>query len=393
MALNTEKIRKDFEILGKKIIYFDNACMSLKPRQVVGKINEYYKEYPGCAGRSEHRISKRVGEEVAKSRREISKFFNSKKDSEIIFTRNTTEGLNLVANSFGLKKNDAVLLSDKEHNSNLIPWLNLKNKIGIKVKFFKFGNMEDFEEKLSNEVKLVSVVHTSNLDGTSQDVKEIAKIAHGKNAKILVDAAQSAPHRELNVRNLDVDFLSCSGHKMLGPTGMGVLYGKFEELAKLSQFISGGETVKDSNYGSFVMEDIPERFEAGLQDYSGITGLGEAIRYLKKIGLGSISRHELELNKIITERLSGKVNILGGEDYRQRSGIFSFNIKGIDPKEIAGILNSSNIMIRAGMHCCHSWFNSHHLNGSARASLYFYNTKEECERFVEEVLKIIKLAR
>ena len=393
MGLDLDKIRKDFEILGKRIVYFDNACMSLKPRQVVEKINEYYKEYPGCAGRSEHSISKRVGEEVHRARSIIAKFFNARKSSEIIFTRNTTEGINLIANSFGLKKNDAVLLSDKEHNSNLIPWLNLKKKEGIKVKFFEFGNLDDFGKKLSSDVKLVSTVHMSNLDGTSQDIREIARIAHRKGAKVLVDAAQSAPHKEIDVRKLDVDFMSCSGHKMLGPTGMGVLYGKFDELKKLSQFISGGDTVKDSNYDSFVMEDIPERFEAGLQDYSGIIGMAEALNYLKKIGMKNIHSHELKLNRILTEKLAGKVQILGGNDSEKRSGIFSFNIKGIDAKEIAGILNSSHIMIRAGYHCCHSWFNAHKINGSARASLYFYNTEEECEKFIEEVMKIVKLAR
>src|SRR3989338_2547578 len=230
--MNIEKIRKDFEILSEGIIYFDSACTSLRPIQVIEKMNQYYKEYPGCAGRSEHSIGKRVEEEV-------SRFLNAKKESEIIFTKNTTESINLVANSFGLKKNDAVLLSDKEHNSNLIPWLNLSKKIGIKLKFFEFGNIKDFEKKLSSDLKLVSAVQTSNLDGTSQDIKEISGIAHRKNAKVLVDAAQSAPHKEVDVRKIDADFLACSGHKMLGPSGTGVLYGKYEELSKLSQFISG----------------------------------------------------------------------------------------------------------------------------------------------------------
>src|SRR3989338_1621501 len=346
--MNIEKIRKDFEILSKGIIYFDNACMSLKPNQVIDKMNEYYKEYPGCAGRSEHSIGKRVEEEVSRARRQISGFFNAKKESEIIFTKNTTESINLVANSFGLKKNDAVLLSDKEHNSNLIPWINLSKKIGIKLKFFEFGNIKDFEKKLSSDVKLVSAVQTSNLDGTSQDIKEISGIAHRKNAKVLVDAAQSAPHKEVDVRKIDADFLACSGHKMLGPSGTGVLYGKYEELSKLSQFISGGDTVKDSSYDSFVVEDIPERFEAGLQNYAGIIGFGEAARYLEKIGMSSIQKQELKLNKIITENLKGKVSILGGNDHNSRQGIFSFNIKGIDAKEVAGILNSSGVMIRAG---------------------------------------------
>ncbi|MBW3023106.1 aminotransferase class V-fold PLP-dependent enzyme, partial [Candidatus Woesearchaeota archaeon] len=281
----------------------------------------------------------------------------------------------------------------KEHNSNLIPWLNLKDKTGINIKFFEFGNIDDFEKKMSGDVKLVSCVQTSNLDGTSQDIKEISKIAHKKGAKVVVDAAQSAPHKEVDVRKLDVDFLACSGHKMLGPTGTGILYGKLEELGRLKQFISGGETVKDSTYKSFVMEEIPERFEAGLQDYAGIVGFGEAVNYLKKVGMRNIQNQEIKLNKIITESLSKSVEVLGGEDCEERPGIFSFNIKGIDMHEISGMLNSANIMIRSGMHCCHSWFNSRNLKGSARASLYFYNTEEEAEMFFKEINKIIKLVK
>ena len=394
MPIQAEKIRQDFEILKNRIIYFDNACMSLKPRQVVDKINEYYNKYPGCAGRSHHKIGKTLEHEIIVARKKIANFFNAKKPEEIIFTRNTTESINLVANSFGLKKGDAVLISDKEHNSNLVPWLVLVKKTGIKLKIFKFGDVDDFEKQLTNEVKLVSCVQTSNLDGTTQDIKEIAKITHKKGAKILVDAAQSAPHKEVDVRKLDVDFMACSGHKMMGPSGIGILYGKTQELEKLSPFLVGGDTVKNTTYSSVEMEDIPAKFEAGLQDYSGIVGFGAAVDYLKKIGLKNIEKHERELNKIITEGLGKKVELLGPYDYEKRGGIFSFNIKGIDPHEIAGILDhSANIMIRSGMHCVHSWFNAHKLKGSARASLYAYNTEKEAEKFVEEVNKIIKMVK
>jgi len=394
MPIQAEKTRKDFEVLKKGIIYFDSACMSLKPKQVVEKINEYYNEYPACAGRSSHKLGKRLEHEILVARKKISNFINAKKPDEIIFTRNTTESINLVVNSFGLKKGDAVLISDKEHNSNLVPWIMLRNKIGIKLKTFEFANLNDFEKHLTGDVKLVSVAQTSNLDGTSQDVKEMARIAHKKGAKILVDAAQSIPHRGIDVRKMDADFVAFSGHKMLGPSGTGVLYGKMHELEKLSPFITGGDTVKNTTYNSAEMENIPARFEAGLQDYAGIVGLGAAVDYLKKIGMKNIEKHEIILNKIITDGLKDKVELIGPENPEERGGIFSFNIKNLEPHEVALILDhSTNIMIRSGMHCVHSWFNARKMKGSARASLYLYNTEQEARRFVEEVSKIAKIVR
>ena len=395
---NVEKIREDFPVLSKSIIYFDSACMSLKPKQVIDKINEYYNEYPGCAGRSSHKLASRVEEEVAKARNEVKNFINAKYDSEIIFTRNTTEGLNLVANSFGLKKGDEIIISDKEHNSNLLPWLKLKEK-GIKVVVVDSNddntfNLENFRNSFTSNTKLVSVVHVSNLDGVENPIKEIAQITHQNNALLLVDAAQSAPHKELDVRKLDVDFMAFSGHKMLGPTGTGVLYGKKELLEKLDQFIVGGETVIDSTYQDYKKEELPMRFEAGLQDYAGIIGLGEACRYLKKIGLKKVADHETKLNKMITEALvdNEKIELIGPKEAEKRGGIFSFNIKGMDMHHVARMLDKSkSIMTRSGAHCVHSWFNKHNMKGSVRASLYLYNTEEEVKLFVEEIKKILEL--
>ena len=395
---NVEKIREDFPVLSKSIIYFDSACMSLKPKQVIDKINEYYNEYPGCAGRSSHKLASRVEEEVAKARNEVKNFINAKYDSEIIFTRNTTESLNLVANSFGLKQGDEVIISDKEHNSNLLPWLKLQEK-GIKVVVVESDqdntfNLENFRNSFTSNTKLVSVVHVSNLDGVENPIKEIAQITHQNNALLLVDAAQSAPHKELDVRKLDVDFMAFSGHKMLGPTGTGVLYGKKELLEKLDQFIVGGETVIDSTYQDYKKEELPMRFEAGLQDYAGIIGLGEACRYLKKIGLKKVADHETKLNKMITEALvdNEKIELIGPKEAEKRGGIFSFNIKGMDMHHVARMLDKSkSIMTRSGAHCVHSWFNKHNMKGSVRASLYLYNTEEEVKLFVEEIKKILEL--
>ncbi|MBW3010873.1 cysteine desulfurase [Candidatus Woesearchaeota archaeon] len=390
MGLKPEKIRKDFPILntkikGKPIIYFDNACQTLRPQQVIDKINEYYRDYPACGERSHHKLGKRVDEELEKARKIFHKFFNTKHKEEIIFTKNTTEGINIIANAIEFQKGDAVLCSDKEHNSNLLPWQIKKN---IKHNIFEFGNIEDFQNKLTKDTRLVSVVHTSNMDGTSNPVKEMIKIAHDNKSLIHIDGAQSAPHREINLKKLDADFFTCSGHKMLGPSGTGLLFGKKDILEKLNPPLTGGGTVDETTYTTHGWEKLPQRFEPGLQNYAGMIGLGEALRYLDRIGLKNIENHEKELNKRAEEQLA-EVNLLGkGND---RAGIFSFNIEKLTPHNIAIMLdNSANIMIRSGAHCVHSWFNKHKMTGSARASFYLYNTEQEIDRFIEEVKKIIK---
>jgi cysteine desulfurase/selenocysteine lyase len=391
--MNIDKIRKDFPLLNEKKaqVYFDNACTTLRPVQVIGKMNEYYEQYPACGGRSHHKFGERVTEEVLKARIEAAKFFNAKKESEIIFTRNTTEGINLIANALGLRKGDKVLCSDKEHNSNLIPWLIAKER-GVVHEIFRFGDVEDFKRKIKG-TRLVSIAHTSNVDGTTQNVGEMIKIAHENGALVLLDAAQSAPHKEVDVRKLDVDFLVCSGHKMLGPSGIGLLYGKYEQLEKLSQFMTGGETVANSNYDSFEKEKIPERFEAGLQNYAGIIGFAEALRYIKKVGLNEIEKHEQELNRQLTEGLVNLgVDVIGPKDSNLRSGIVAFNVGKLNPHEVALMLDSHGIAVRSGMHCVHSWFNANKLKGSVRVSFYLYNTKEEVDYFLEKMKDIVKLS-
>ena len=376
-------VRQDFPVLSKNI-YLDSACMSLKPRQVISKINEYYNEYPACAGRSSHKLSNKVNEEIYKTREITAKFFNTKKEN-VVFTRNTTEGINIIANSFKGKK---ILITDKEHNSNLLPW---QRKCSLKILNSNNDNTFNIEGLNSNikDVDLVAVNHVSNLDGVINPIKEIIKIAHENNALVSIDAAQSAGHHEINFKKLDIDFLSCSGHKMLGPTGTGLLISnKLNEIEPLN---IGGGTVIDSNYNDYRYEEIPLRFEAGLQDYAGIIGLGEAINYIKKIGFDKIEKNELELNNILTEELSNEVELIGPEDYNLRPSIFSFNIKEFSSHDVAQIISSSrNICIRSGAHCVHSWFNKHKLEGSARASLYLYNDKNDINTFIEEIKKLIK---
>lgn len=406
--MDVEKIRADFPVLqeklkGKPIIYFDNACMSLRPVQVVEAMNEYYFKYPGCAGRSMHKIGEMVTEHYEAARKRIAKFIGAKEDKEIIFTRNTTEGLNLVANAFDFKSGDVVLTSDREHNSNLLPWQFLAKRKGIKHEIifsapdmtFDLGEFERKVKAIGDKLKLVSIVHTSNLDGYTLPVKEVIKIAHAAGAVVMLDAAQSVPHKNIDVRKLDVDFLAFSGHKMMGPSGIGVLYGKYEQLDKLHPFLIGGDTVKDTTYDSCVLMNPPEKFEAGLQNYASAIGLAAAADYLEKVGRENIAAHEAKLNEIITAGIKDikGLSIIGPADPKLRSGIISFNIKGMFPHDIAIMLDdTANIMIRSGAHCVHSWFNAHAIRGSARASLYLYNTREEAEMFIEKLKEVAQLA-
>ncbi|MBU1975944.1 MAG: cysteine desulfurase [Nanoarchaeota archaeon] len=398
MPFNIEKIRADFPVL-KGNHYLDSACMSLRPNQVVDKINEYYKEYPACAGRSYHKFGKKVTDEVEKARKIVKDFIGAKKEKEIIFSKNATESINLVANGMEFSEGDVVLTLDKEHNSNLLPWIKLKDK-GVIHEIVETNddntfNMEKFEEKLDKhdeKVKLVAFGLTSNLDGVSIPGSEIVKKAHKAGALVLFDAAQTVPHHEVNVKKLDVDFLAFSGHKMCGPSGVGVLYGKEELLMKLTPMIVGGETVIDSTYDSFELEELPSRLEAGLQHYAGILGLGCACEYLKKIGMKEIEKHELKLNEIMSELMKlDKVEIIGPVDPKLRGGIFNFNIDGMEPHNIAMMLDeSSNVMVRSGAHCVHSWFNAKGLKGSVRASAYFYNSEEDVRAFVDAVKGLVK---
>ena len=394
-------IKKDFKILreNENYVYVDSACMSLRPDKVINKIMEYYNEYPVCSGRSNHKLSSRLNTEVKYARRMVRKFINAKHDEEIIFTKNTTESLNLVANSFDFNKGDCVLISDKEHNSNLVPWINLREK-GVKLLILKTNddgtfNIDRFKKAINRDnLKLISFQYTSNIDGVSFPIKEIVNLAHKKGIKVLIDAAQAAPHKELNVRKLDVDFLAFSGHKMMGPSGIGVLYGKMNCLKDLKPFIVGGETVKNTTYSSIEYENIPELFEAGLQHYSGIIGLGEACRYLMKLGLKKISKHEQKLNKILTDGLKDDVKIIGPLEYDKRSGIFNFYIDGIDMHNFSTVLDSSaNIMTRSGQHCVHSYYNERCLPVSCRISVYAYNTEEEIKRVVKEIKHTIFLLK
>lgn len=402
--MDIQKIRQDFPILqklltGKPVIYFDSACQSLRPRQVMEAIQRYYQEEQACSGRSNHKLAQMVTNEVDQARKIAAKFLNASKKEEIIFTRNTTEGINLVANSLGLKAGDVVLISDKEHNSNLIPWQMLVKRRGIKLEVFpslpdNTFDLTAYEQRVKAGVKLVSLGHTSNLDGVTIPAEEIIKTAHRHGTLVMLDAAQSAPHHPINVKALDVDFLALSVHKMLGPSGMGMVYGKYALLEKMEPFMVGGETVAWSTETDCEFLPVPEKFEAGLADYAGIMGTGAALQYLQSVGFDAIHKQELALNEYITAELAelSGLKLIGPKDPQKRGGIFDFYIDGVDSHTVALMLDQmANVMVRSGQHCVHSWFNKHQIKGSVRASMYFYNTLEEAGVFTSSLKKIRKV--
>jgi len=402
--MDIERIRQEFPLLqerrkGKPIIYFDTACQSLRPQSVIDAINGYYLKSSACMGRSMHYLAAEVTKGCDESRKTIARFLNASKKEEILFTRNTTEGINLVAHSLQFKKGDVILVSAKEHNSNLLPWQQLVQKQGAILKIIPSKpdntfDLESFEKLLSGGVKLVAIGSTSNLDGLTIPMATIVKNAHAAGALVLLDAAQTAPHQKIDVKALNVDFLAFSGHKMMGPSGTGILYGKYTLLEQMDPFMVGGETVSSTTYESGIFLPPPEKFEAGLQDYAGIIGLEAAVKYLQKIGFDSIQKQEHLLNAAISDGLMDVpgITLIGPHDPALRGGIFSFYKQGVDSHQIALMLDQvANIEVRSGQHCVHSWFHAHKLAGSVRVSFYFYNTLDEVHTLLENFHQIAKV--
>lgn len=388
-----EDIRRDFPVLAG-CTYFDNACMTLKPRQVVAKMQEYYSEYTACAGRSAHHLSDRTGSEMESAREKVARFIGARRD-EVIFQRNTTEGINLVARAIGLRKGDLVLTTDIEHNSNLLPWQRSPATHRVIPTDSDFQPDLAFLEKAAKtgKLKLVSSVLVSNISGTRMPVEKIAKIARGAGALVLLDGAQSVPGARTDVGRLGCDFLAFSGHKMCGPTGTGILWGRRKLLEEMEPVIVGGETVTDTTYSGATYEKPPAKFEAGLQDYAGIIGLGAAVDYLQKLGMGFVEGRKRLLAKRLVEGLSGigKIKFISpDEPERCASALANFTVAGIDHHQFAITLDEvGKIALRSGRHCVHSWYNSRRIDGSVRASLYFYNTEREIESFLAVAKRII----
>ena len=394
-------VRNDFPILAKKvngkpITYFDNSCVTLKPTQVISAMDAYYTDFTACAGRSNHRFAEETTRRFEAAHHTLEKFINAR-ENEVVLTRNTTEAINIVSNGLSFPKGSNVVTTNMEHNSNLVPWLRLAKK-GVEHRMVPIGqngilDMAALSKAVDRKTRLVSLVHTSNVTGTTIDARAAAKIAHDNGALLLMDGAQSAPHRPVDVRRDDIDFFAFSGHKMLGPSGTGALYGKKQLLEQLDQFIVGGDTVKDVTATGWVPEEVPMRFEAGLQDYAGAMGFAAAADYLMRIGMDKVRKEEEMLGKKLLDGVLSldKVSILGPSDTSKRGALVSFNIAGIAPHDIALLLSESeNIFVRSGMHCAHLYHKSLGLDkGSVRPSLYIYNTPEEIDRFITAMKDII----
>lgn len=393
--MDVEKVRGDFPLYGSEerdLVYLDNACQTLRPRQVMDAMQAYYELYPACGGRSVHRLATRVSIMVDEAREKVAAFLGCDDPSCIVFTKSCTEALNLVAKGRLLGRGDAVLTTDMEHNSNHVPWLQMAGE-GVRHRYVAtppsgLFDPERFREALARDVRLVSMVHTNNVTGTTVPAEEIIAEAHDRGALVLLDGAQSVPHRPIDVRRLDVDMFAFSAHKMLGPSGMGVLYAKREVLERLEPLIGGGGGVGLTSYEEVEFLPPPEKFESGLQNYSGIAGTAAAVEYLTALGMEAVEEHESRLNRLVTEGLRDLpgISILPPVDPGPRSGIFSFNLRGMTSHDVAMIIDEmAKVLIRSGMHCVHPFFLSRKIDGCARASFYIYNSEAEAHRFVSAV--------
>ena len=402
--MNFKKLREDFPTLraDSNLAYLDNACVTLKPDSVVDAIHDYYTTSPGCGGRSVHRYGTKISQHTAAARAKLTRFINASDKNEIVFTRNATQSLNQVAHGMQWNEGDVVLTTDREHNSNLVPWLQLEREQGIDHRVVASNadntfDLEAFEAACADagsKLKLVSVSHVGNLDGVSLPVKEIAKIVHDHNALICVDGAQSTPHMNVDVQDLDIDFLAFSIHKMCGPSGMGGLWGRYDLLDNLRTIQAGGQTVQTSTYDSIEWAAPPARFEGGLGHFSGMIATGAAIDYLSALDMTAVKEHEIKLNRIMSKTVSGLsgVDIIGPADPSLRGGICSILMHDLPAHDIALLLDeAAGVMVRSGQHCVHSWFNNRgHENGSLRASAYFYNTEEEAKLFADTLEEAVQ---
>jgi cysteine desulfurase/selenocysteine lyase len=394
-----DEIRNDFPILSlKDFVYLDNAATSQKPIQVIEKINLIYKTLNANVHRGIYKIAENITEEYEQSRKEISSFINAS-ENEIIFTKNTTDSINLVAYSLlqKLKKGDKVVTTFLEHHSNLLPWRKISEIAGLKLELVKVTpegliDEEDYEKKVQ-DAKVVAFTHVSNVAGTIVEAKQLVKKAKESGALVLIDGAQAAPHLKVDVRELGTDFYAFSGHKMLGPTGIGILYGRKELLEDLEPPFAGGEMVKEVHKEGQSWNDIPWKFEPGTPNYVGAIGLAEAVKYIKKIGIDEIAHYEKKLAEYLLEAVEKIKGLRYVGPQKNRAALVAFETKGIHPHDVAAFLDMKGIAVRSGWHCAQPLQEElGFLNGTTRASLYFYNTFSEIDKLkvaLEELVKMV----
>lgn len=381
--------RDDFNILNNNIIYFDNGATSLKPKCIADSISFYYNNYSANAHRGDYDLSLLVDNKYEGTRTLVKEFINARKNKEIIFTSGATDSLNKII--FGyfknyLKEDDEVLLTKSEHASNILPWFELKDEINIKINYIPLTNLEvtldNVKNSITDKTKVISIAHITNVVGDIRPIKEIIEYAHSKNILVIIDGAQSVAHTKIDVQDLDIDFLAFSAHKMLGPTGVGVLYGKEELLNNIKPITFGGGMNASFQFdGTRIYNEIPSLLEAGTPNIAGVIGFGEAIKYLNNIGMDNIEKYEKDLKKYAINKLKN-VNDIIIYNENSESGIITFNIKDIFAQDLAIYLNKYNICVRAGNHCAKILKDELGIKNTCRISLYFYNTKEEIDYLV-----------
>ncbi|WP_278599752.1 cysteine desulfurase [Clostridium tertium] len=398
--MNNRDFLKDFPTLnkernGKRIVYLDSAATTQKPISVINSIKNYYEQSNANPHRGAYELSVLATEAYDEAREKVRKFINAKYREEIIFTKNATESFNLLAMSYGMtyiNEGDEIVISIAEHHSNLIPWQQVAKARGAILKYMytdENGELteEEVRSKITEKTKIVSITHVSNALGTINPVKEIAEYAHSKGAIVIVDGAQSVPHMKVDVRDMNADFLVIAGHKLLAPMGIGVLYGKKELLEKMPPLMFGGDMVEYVYEQETTFNVLPYKFEAGTQNVEGAVGLSKAIDYLNEIGMENIEKIEKELMTYAYEEMSKLeyVKIYGPRDIEKRGGVLSFEIDGVHPHDVASIFDTFGVCIRAGNHCAQPLMRYMGINATSRASLYFYNTKEDVDRLIEAV--------
>ena len=398
--VNSYELRNDFPIFKKKIngkdlVYLDNASTTQKPYSVINSITDFYSNYNSNIHRAVYQLAEEATELYEQSRKKIANFINVRPE-EIIFTRNTTESINLIAHSWArsnLKKDDVIAITEIEHHSNIVPWQILCQEIGTRLEYVGidengFLDIEYLIELISSrKVKLVSISHMSNVLGTIVPIERIVKTAHQYDIPVIVDGAQSVPHMPVDAKNMDCDFLVFSAHKMLGPTGVGVLYAKKEFLEKMKPFMGGGDMIKEVFKFHTNYNEVPYKFEAGTPNIADVVGFGAAVEYLEKIGMENIRKHEIYLTEYALESMQSlkHITIYGPMDSKFRGGVISFNIADIHPHDLATIMNDHGIAIRSGHHCAQVLMQRLDVPATSRASFYIYNTKEEIDKFVNAI--------